>query len=80
LNAIKLTNLHEFNRSNEVTSLARTHKNAIPVTAICSPHLNSLVAVDAAVRHIAHHIKADVVILDPADLAAGRQGVFGAGS
>jgi hypothetical protein len=56
------------------------NKNAIPVTAICSPHLNSLVAVDAAVRHIAHHIKADVVILDPADLATGQQGVFGAGS
>jgi hypothetical protein len=38
------------------------------------------VAVDAAVRYIAHRVKADMVILDPADLAAGRQGVFGDGS
>ncbi|KAF8144116.1 hypothetical protein K438DRAFT_1993195 [Mycena galopus ATCC 62051] len=54
------------------------NKDALPVTVICSPHLNSPVAVDAAVRHIAHHIKADVVILDPADLAAGCRGLFGA--
>jgi hypothetical protein len=52
---------------------------ALPVLALCSPDINSLVAVDAAIRHIAHCLAADVVILDPTDLAAGKQGVFGEG-
>ncbi|KAJ7017627.1 hypothetical protein C8F04DRAFT_1279061 [Mycena alexandri] len=52
-------------------------KDTLPVTVICSPDLNSLVAVDATVRYIAHSVEADLVILDPADLADGRRGVFG---
>ncbi|KAF7357333.1 AAA-domain-containing protein [Mycena sanguinolenta] len=48
----------------------------LPVLALCSPDINSLVAVDAAIRHIAHCLEANVVILDPSDLAADLTQAF----
>ena len=53
--------------------------NVLPATVFRSCDPNSHVAVDAAVRHLAHQFKANVIILDPEDLAAGRKGVLGAG-
>ncbi|KAF7311400.1 AAA-domain-containing protein [Mycena kentingensis (nom. inval.)] len=52
-------------------------ERTLPITALCSPHRNSLAVLDAAVRHVAHRSGADVLVLDPEDLAAGRHGVYG---
>ncbi|KZV99521.1 hypothetical protein EXIGLDRAFT_831461 [Exidia glandulosa HHB12029] len=47
-------------------------------TVLCTPVLDSPLAVDAAVRYIAHDLKADILILDVEDLAAGERGSLGA--
>jgi len=42
----------------------------LPMSVLCSPHQNSNVAVDAAVRYLGHHLRADVVIVDLIDMVS----------
>ena len=53
--------------------------SVLPITVLYSAHLNCHIATDASLRYIANYLEADVVIIDPADFAAGRRGVFGEG-
>lgn len=66
----------------EFARLARTpadDADDLRVFALCAPHLDCPVAVDAAVRYLAHGARADVVVLDAEDLANGADGVLGDG-
>ena len=61
--------------------LTKTLEEAkLRVTALCTPQLDSPLAVDATIRYIAHQLKADIVVLDAEDLAEGGGGVLGSGA
>lgn len=64
----------EFARGRDADS------TTLRATVLCTPVLDSPLAVDAAVRYIAHDLKADILVLDVEDLAAGERESLGAGT
>lgn len=54
--------------------------DTLRVSALCSAHMDCPLAVDAAVRVLAHRLEADLVIFDADDVGYGAEGVLGPGA